>query len=88
MIASEMSYQNLSGYYQFLFKKRFKVYKKQIYSSVKIRISVNFIYMVMLNRFSERIFNPSCYIGVVDLLRRNEDVIKIIVNNFMHSSIG
>ena len=40
----------------------------------------------MLNRSSEMIFNPSHFISVVDVLRRNEDVIEIIVNNLMYSS--
>ena len=38
-------------------------------------------FTIILNRSSERIFNQSRYIGVVDLLRRNEDVIDIIVHH-------
>ena len=38
--------------------------------------------MIMLNLSQERIFNPNRYIGTDDLLRRNEDGIEIIVNNF------
>ena len=44
--------------------------------------------MIMLNRSSERILNLSRNIGVVDLLRTNEDVIEIVVNNIMYSSIN
>ena len=40
--------------------------------------------MIMLNRSSGRIFNPSRYIGEVDLFRSNEEVIEIIVNNLMY----
>ena len=42
MIASEKSHQNLSVNNQFLFKKRFEVYKKQIISSEKMLISHDF----------------------------------------------
>ena len=38
------SHQNLSDYDQFLFKKRFEVNKKQIFSSEKMRNSENCIY--------------------------------------------
>ena len=44
--------------------------------------------MIMLNPSSERIFNPSRYIGVGGLLRRNEDAIEILVNSSMYSSIS
>ena len=44
MIASETSYQNISDYNQFLFKKSFKVNKKQMFSSEKMRNSDDYIY--------------------------------------------
>ena len=44
MIASEKSHQNLSDYNQFLFKKRFEVIKKQIFSGEKMRNSGKCIY--------------------------------------------
>ena len=44
--------------------------------------------MIIINRPSKMISNPSRYIGVVDLLRRNEGVIEIIVSNLMYSSIS
>ena len=45
MIASERSHQNISGYIQFLFKKRFEVDKKYDFiCSEKIRNSGNYIY--------------------------------------------
>ena len=53
----------------------------------KIEIQV-IAFMIMLNRSSERIFNPSRYIGVFDLLRRNEDVIEIMVINLIYSLIS
>ena len=43
--------------------------------------------MIMLNHSSESI-NPSRHIGVVDLLRGNENIIEIIVNNLKYSSIS
>ena len=36
MIASEKLHQNLTDYYQFLFKNRYEVNKKQIFSSEKM----------------------------------------------------
>ena len=44
MEKSETSHQNLSDYNQFLFKKRFEVNKKQIFSSDKMRNSDNCIH--------------------------------------------
>ena len=43
MISSEKSHTNLSDYNQFLFKKRFEVNKKQIFSSEKMGNSGNCI---------------------------------------------
>ena len=37
MIASEKSHQNIPDYDQFLFKNRFEVDKKSIFSSVRMR---------------------------------------------------
>ena len=37
--------------------------------------------MIMVNHSSERSFNQSRYVGVVDLLRSNEDIIEILVHN-------
>ena len=42
----------------------------------------------MVTSSSERNINPSRYTGVVDLLRRIDDVIEIIANNLMYSSIS
>ena len=53
MIASEKSHQNLSDYNQFLFKKRFEVNKKQIFSSEKMRNSGNCIYDYAHSFFGE-----------------------------------
>ena len=44
MIASEKLHQNLSDYYQFLFKNRLEVNKKQIFPNEKIRNSGICIY--------------------------------------------
>ena len=43
--------------------------------------------MIILNRSSEKSINPSRYKGAVDLLRRNEDVIEIIVHQLANASI-
>ena len=43
MIVSEKSHQNLSDYFQFLFKKSFEVNKKGIIYSEKMRNSGNYI---------------------------------------------
>ena len=64
MIVSEKSHQNLSDYIHFLFKKIYiNVIKKEIISVEKMRNSGNFNYYYA-PRFSERIFNPSCYTGI------------------------
>ena len=44
MIASEKPHQNLSDYNQFLFKKRFEVNKKKIFSIENMRNSGNCTY--------------------------------------------
>ena len=87
MIALEKSHQNLSDDTQFLLEKKFEVKKNGLFLVKKWEIQV-IAFMIMLNSSSERIFNSSRYISIVDLLRRNEDVSKIIVNNLMHSSIS
>ena len=53
MIASEKAHQNLSGYNQFLFKKRFEVIKKQIFFNEKVRNSGNCIYDYAHSFFGE-----------------------------------
>ena len=58
MIASEKTHQSLSDYKQFLLKK------KQILSSEKLRNSGNCI-LIMLTRYSEIIFNPMRYTGLI-----------------------
>ena len=89
MIVSEKSHQNLSDCNQFILRKNdLKFIKKnRFFLAKKSEIQV-IEFMIMLNHSSERIFNPSHYIGVVDLLRRKEDVIEIIVNNLIYSSIS
>ena len=64
MIALEKSRQNLSEYINHLLKKRFKVTKKIDFSSEKIRNAGN-LFMNTLIRPSERMFNPSRYIGYI-----------------------
>ena len=44
----------------------------------KFKVQV-IITIILLTSSSERIFNPSRYTGVVDLLRRKNDAIKKIV---------
>ena len=61
MISSEKSNQNLSDYNKFLFKKRFEVNKKQIFSSEKIRKIQVIVFVIMLTHYSERIFNQMRY---------------------------
>ena len=51
-----MKNENISDYIQFLFKIRFKVNKKFLFSCEKMRNSSNYIYD--LTRSSERILNP------------------------------
>ena len=93
MIASEKSHQNLLDYNQFLFKRRFEVFflffeeKKRIFSSEKMRNLSHCIYGYAQS-FSEKIVNLSHYIFVADLLKRNEGVIEITVNNLMYSLIS
>ena len=53
MIVLEKSHQNLSDYYQFSFKKRFKVNKKYIFSNEKIINSGNYIYDYVHSFFGE-----------------------------------
>ena len=53
MIASEKSHQNLSDYNQYLFEFFFEI---QI-----------ILFLIMLTRFSERIFDPMRYTGLVDI---------------------
>ena len=80
MIVSKKSHQNLSDYIQqFLFKKRFKVDKKQIFLDENWEIQV-IAFMNMLTRFSDRIFNPMCYTGYILKL-------QTIVLNFWYSSV-
>jgi len=49
--------------YLILFKKIYDLIKKGISSGEKMRNSGNYIYMIMLIRSSERIFNPSRFTG-------------------------
>ena len=56
MIASEKSHQNISDYNKFLFRKKFEVNQKNCFSSEKMRISGNCIYV-----YSHMIFNRMCY---------------------------
>ena len=56
-----------SKYIQFLFSKRFKINTKQICSSAKWEIQV-IVFMIMLTRFSQRIFNPMRYTGIFKFL--------------------
>ena len=60
MSASEESHQNLSIYNQFLFIKIFEVNKKQIFLAKKSEIEFN-IFMIMLTRSLQMIFNPMRY---------------------------
>jgi len=53
MIASEKLHQNLLDRNQFLFKKRFQVNKKHIFSGEKMRISDNCIYDYAHSFFEE-----------------------------------
>ena len=86
MIAPEKSHQYPSDYNKFLFKKRLEAYENKFFLEKKREMQV-IVCMIMLNRSSEWIFNPRCHIGVVDLLRINEDAIEIIIINLMYSSI-
>ena len=63
MIPLEKSHQNLSDYNQFLFKKRFEVNEKQIFSSEEMRNSGNCIYDYAHSFFGED-FNPIRYTGI------------------------
>ena len=54
IIASEKYHKNLSDFNQFLFKKRFQVNKKQIFSSKKMRNAGNCIYDDALSFFGEK----------------------------------
>ena len=63
MIASEKSHQNLSDYNQFLFKKDLKLTKNRFFL-VKKWVIVVTVFMIMLSRSSERIFNPMRYTGI------------------------
>ena len=70
MIALKNSHQHLSDCNQFLFKKRIEFYKnnnKMKFSSEKIRNSI-IVFMIMLTRYSERIFNPIRYTGKIFIL--------------------
>ena len=62
MIVSEKWHQNLYDYIQFLFKKRFKVDKNRLFLVKKWDIQI-IIFVIMLTRFSERIFIPMRYTG-------------------------
>ena len=64
MIALEKSHQNLSDHNQILFRNRFKVNKNRFFRVNKLEIQV-IVFMIMLTRSSEMIFNPMCYTGVV-----------------------
>ena len=64
MIASKKLHQNLSDYNQFLSQKKIQVNKKQILSVKKLEIQV-IVFIIMLTRFSERIFNPMRYTGQI-----------------------
>ena len=55
-------HQNLSDYMLLYSKKRLKINKKGIISSEKMKNAGDYI-VIMLTRFSERIFNPSRYTG-------------------------
>ena len=61
MTASKITYQNLSDYNQFLFKKEFKVNKIIYFASEKMRNSGNYIYDYTQSHSSERISNPLRY---------------------------
>ena len=65
MIVSKKSHQNLSKYNQFVLKNKIWTYKKEGWFLVKKGKIQVIIYMIMLIRFSERIFMPSRYTGYV-----------------------
>ena len=47
---------------QFLLKRKFEVNKNQIFSGEKMK-NLGIVFMIMLTRSSERIFNPMRYAG-------------------------
>ena len=53
ILASEESHQYLLDYKQFLYKKRFEVNKKPIFSGKKIKNSDNLIYEYAYSFFGE-----------------------------------
>ena len=62
MIASEKkTHYGLSDYKQFIFKKRFKVNKKLIFSSKKLRNSGNCIYDYVHSFFGEDFKSKALY---------------------------
>ena len=60
MIVLEKSHENLSHYLQFLLKKDFNLIRKELFLVRKLDNNK----IIMLTRFSERIFNTSRYTGV------------------------
>ena len=62
IFASEKPHQNLSDYNQLLIKTNFRLIKKQIFSSEKLRNSGNCIYDYAHSFYGED-FNPMRYTG-------------------------
>ena len=87
MIVSEKSPRNLSDYIQFLFKIFFNLIKKGTISSEKLEIQL-IMTIIMLTRFSERIFNPSRYSSIrVDLKTITAYLNPLSLFMFSHSSL-
>ena len=74
MISSEKSHQHLSDYNHFLFKKRFKVNKKGIISSRKMRKSGNYSYDYAHSFFGEDFQSKALYLLVNYTVQKQNDI--------------
>ena len=62
-------HSNPSDYNQILFKKKFEVNKNRFLLEKKREIQI-IVFMIVLTRFSERIFYPMRYTGICFYLKK------------------